>query len=229
MMLMPSWLPHWPVLMTEKGEHAVGYFEAMADLNKLMGAAHTSMPEKAINPVTIGAKLITALEDLQQQYVSKSAIINVIRFENGEMKGGMTDSAKIIGVYYVENNEILSDIKTDIEQLALSVTKKYGATYTLDFHEFHTPTINTKKETDLVLKTARDMFDTENVIEFSKCMIAAEDFSEYLRKIPGCFFLVGAGENSAPVHTAHFDFPDSILPIAALMMTATAINFLNGK
>lgn len=189
--------------------------------------AHTSMPDKAINPVTIGAKITTALESLQQKYASKSAVINIIRFESGEMKGGMTDSAKIIGVYYVENDEILAEIKTEIAEKTQAITEKHGATHTLNFYEFHRPTINTKKEANLVLETAREVLGVQDVIELSKCMIAAEDFSEYLRIVPGCFFLVGAGENTPPVHTAHFDFPDSIMPVAALIMATTAINFLN--
>ena len=46
------------------------------------------------------------------------------------------------------------------------MTEKYGATYQLKFNEFHTPTINTKNEADLVLKTAREVSNDENVIEF---------------------------------------------------------------
>jgi hippurate hydrolase len=189
--------------------------------------AHTSMPQHAVNPVTIGAKIITALENLHRVYSSKSAIINIIRFESGEIKGGMTDSAKIIGVYYVESDETLAVIKSEIEQHTQAIAEKYGATHALNFYEFHTPTINTKKEADLVLETARDILKAQDVIEFPTCMTAAEDFSEYLRIVPGCFFLVGAGENTPPVHTAHFDFPDNIIPVAALIMATTAINFLN--
>ena len=77
------------------------------------------------------------------------------------------------------------------------------------------------------MTTASEILTQENVIEFSTPQIAAEDFSEYLYRVPGCFFLVGAGENSSPVHTAEFDFPDDIIPTAAMVMCQTAINFLN--
>ncbi len=142
----------------------------------------------------------------------------MIRFESGEIKGGMTDTVKLIGMYYVENDTVLSQLKFEIEEKCQEIVTFFEATFSIDYFKFHTPTINTENEANLVLATA---------IEFPTPQIAAEDFSEYLYKVPGCFFLVGAGENSSPVHTSEFDFPDDIMRIAAMVMCKTAINFLN--
>ncbi|MCX7123677.1 MAG: M20 family metallopeptidase [Gammaproteobacteria bacterium] len=191
--------------------------------------AHTSMPQNAINPVLIGAKYITALETLCQEYSRQGAILNITRFECGEMKSGMTDTVKITGVYYVENETILAQLKADIEHQCQAIIIAGGATFAIDYFAFHTPTINTAAEAKLVLKTAQECLSDAEVIEFAKPQIAAEDFSEYLRLVPGCFFLVGAGENSPPVHTSKFDFPDSIMKNAAIVMCQTALNYLNTK
>ncbi len=188
--------------------------------------AHTSMPEHAVNPILVGAQIISALEKQYLNLKSQSAIINAIRFESGEMKGGMTDSAKIVVIYYTESHTVLARVKAEIERLAEEITKKYSATFELKLLEFHTPTINTKNEADLVLSAAKNILPADHVIEFEKCMTAAEDFSEYLSRIPGCFFLVGAGENTPNVHTAQFDFPDEIIPIAASVMIETALRYL---
>lgn len=188
--------------------------------------AHTSMPQNAVNPVTIGALIITAMEKIRENYQPEGAIINTLRFESGEMKGGMTDTAKILSIYYVEDDDIFEEIKTDIQHQIQTIARENNAKMQINFLEFHKPTVNTKYETELVFETAKEFLPNEDIINFSSCQIAAEDFSEYLRCVPGCFFLVGSGENSPPVHTSKFDFPDEIIPIAAKILCKTAINFL---
>ncbi|ODA66690.1 hypothetical protein A7A08_02458 [Methyloligella halotolerans] len=49
-------------------------------------------------------------------------------------------------------------------------------------------------------------------------IMASEDFSYYLGKVPGAFALVGAddGENhDAPCHSPLYDFNDRLIPIVA--------------
>lgn len=191
--------------------------------------AHTSMPQNAINPVIVGAAIITALDELRKKHSSSGTIINMTRFECGELKGGMTDTVKLIGIYYVENDDILEIIKSEIEKKCQEIVTLFQANFSIEYFKFHTPTINTENEAQLVLMTASEILPQEDVIEFLTPQIAAEDFSEYLYRVPGCFFLVGAGERSSPVHTAEFDFPDRIIPTAAIVMCQTAINFLNNK
>ena len=57
-------------------------------------------------------------------------------------------------------------------------------------------------------------------------MIAAEDFSEYLRHVPGCFFLVGAGESAGAVHTTQFQFNDNTIETAASVFFQAVVNSL---
>ena len=191
--------------------------------------AHMSMPDAAINPVTIGASLITAIDRLREKYRDHFSVINIIRFECGEMKGGMTDFSKIIGVYFVENDDLLLKIKADIRSEIDKAIDSAKADIQINYHPFHTPTINTKKESELVFRTAHEFLLADKIIEFSSIMIASEDFSEYLTHVPGCFFLIGAGIDSPKVHTNQFDFPDDVISNGALLMCQIAMNYLNNK
>ena len=221
---------NWPTLALGKVGTRIGTILVATGRFEILvqgRVAHTSMPENAINPVIVGATIVTALEDLRKKYSPKGTIINIIRFDSGEIKGGMTDTVKLTGIYYVENDKVLSQIQSEIEETCEKIVAHFKARFSIDYFKFHTPTINTENEAKLVLATASEFLAQEDIIEFATPQIAAEDFSEYLYKVPGCFFLVGAGENSPPVHTSEFDFPDDIIPIAAKVMCQTAINFLN--
>ena len=47
----------------------------------------------------------------------------------------------------------------------------------------------------------------------------SEDFGHYLLHCPGAFFGIGAGEQHAPLHTADYEYPDTLLaPTAAAFL-----------
>ena len=39
----------------------------------------------------------------------------------------------------------------------------------------------------------------------------SEDFGHYLRRCPGAFFGIGAGEGCPPLHTNDYQYPDELL------------------
>ena len=51
-----------------------------------------------------------------------------------------------------------------------------------------------------------------------------------LQQVPGCYFFIGSANKdknlSAPHHSSKFDFDESILPKAAGLMVASAMEFL---
>jgi metal-dependent amidase/aminoacylase/carboxypeptidase family protein len=137
----------------------------------------------------------------------------------------MTDSTKIIGVYFVENKELLEKIKSDIQSEILNIINSTNASIEIEYLPFHSATINTHKETELVLSTAKSLFSPRKVVGLTQALTASEDFSEYLIHVPVNFFLIGAGIDSPPVHTNQFDFLDSIIPIASKSMCQITINY----
>lgn len=49
--------------------------------------------------------------------------------------------------------------------------------------------------------------------------MASEDFSFYQKEIPGCFFILGCGddEHKSYLHTSIYDFNDKSIPIGVEM------------
>ena len=57
-------------------------------------------------------------------------------------------------------------------------------------------------------------------------LMATEDFSYFLEKVPGCYFLVGTGVDKEYVHHPKYIFEDEVIPIAAETMAYAALTFL---
>ena len=53
-------------------------------------------------------------------------------------------------------------------------------------------------------------------------MTGSEDFARFLAHVPGCFALIGNGENSAPLHNPGYDFNDAALLHGAQVHAAIA-------
>lgn len=185
--------------------------------------AHTAQPENAINPVTIGAELITQLESERLSQRSHSNVLNILSFNSGELRG-MAEKSEIIAVYYIDTEDSLEELKAFIKKSCDEIEDKYKAEIAVSFKPFHSPTINTVDESTKILNAARMIYSDKKLIKLEKSMIASEDFSEYLKHIPGCFFLVGAGESAYPLHTDKFQFNDKVISVAANVICQMVIN-----
>jgi metal-dependent amidase/aminoacylase/carboxypeptidase family protein len=60
--------------------------------------------------------------------------------------------------------------------------------------------------------------------------MAAEDFGEFLQRVPGCFFFVGAGSEAAgavhPHHSPRFEICEKALPLGVEVMERAARGLL---
>jgi hippurate hydrolase len=52
--------------------------------------------------------------------------------------------------------------------------------------------------------------------------MGSEDFSFYLQKKPGCYFILGNGNNGGPLHSPTYDFNDDALKFGAAAWVAIA-------
>jgi amidohydrolase len=64
-------------------------------------------------------------------------------------------------------------------------------------------------------------------------LMVSEDFSEFARRVPACFMLIGSGNAelglNAPHHNPRFDFDERVLPLGVALLATTAVRFLNEK
>lgn len=188
--------------------------------------SHMAQPENAINPVIIGAELTTALNELSSNSQFKNIVLNIIAFNSGDPKKGMSNKVEIKIVYFNESENDLKNLITEIDNICTTLSNKYKTKITITPSPFHNPTINSHIEEALIHDAAKNLYGDANVLRLEKSMMAAEDFSEYLRHVPGCFFLVGTGKMTGAFHTTSFLFNDDILSVAANVFCKAIVNSL---
>ena len=97
------------------------------------------------------------------------------------------------------------------------VSKSFEAEIVFKYKDGYPPTINHENPTKLVLEASAMVVG--DGAGYPYLSMAGEDFSYYLKEIPGCFFFVGSAPDnnilSTPHHCSHFDIDERSLLIGA--------------
>jgi amidohydrolase len=226
--------PKAPVgqILTKPGAILAGFSRFEVTVKGKVG--HVAMPHSAINPVLIIADLVRAWQkevakDLHVE--GPSPVINITYMNAGKPRTGMAETAEIMGYLYAAEPSDIAVMKQRLQDIADMVIEPYKlddaqASYDVKFVDVYYPTVNTLPETELVLSVARELFGETQVEVLPQTIMASEDFAAYLKRVPGCFFFVGAGEEAPHLHTAKYDFNDTLLPAAMMLMCQSAARYL---
>jgi amidohydrolase len=80
-----------------------------------------------------------------------------------------------------------------------------------------------------VQKVGGDLLPNEQ-LDFQTVTMGSEDMAYVLQQVRGCYFFIGSANKErnlvAPHHNSKFDFDEAILPKAAGLMAASAMEFL---
>ncbi len=196
---------------------------------KIMGkGGHSSAPEKTIDPIYVGGVVVQTLHSIRNLNFSpfEKLVISITQFKAGSADNIIPKEAFLAGtIRFTENNSITA-IQQKIKRAVNGIAASLGATAEIEFPDVAPATVNSPQETEWVYETAKGLFGQQNVSIMQDNIMASEDFSFFLEKIPGCFFLVGTGEDLPYLHSPTYSFEDGIIPIAAELLSNVALNYL---
>ncbi|BAH43126.1 peptidase M20D family protein [Brevibacillus brevis NBRC 100599] len=184
---------------------------------KIQGkGGHSSQPEASVDPIVIGAQVITGLQQIVSRNVSAldKVVISVTMLNAGTAYNIIPDSMTLTGSTRCFDAQIRQNIPMWIERIVKGITEAHGASYEFTFSHGYTSVVNDKQVTKLMEDTIRERWGEEEIIYIDPLM-PGEDFSEYLKKAPGCFIQLGAGNPDKgftyPHHHPRFDFDEDAM------------------
>ncbi|GAB2023647.1 amidohydrolase [Pseudolactococcus yaeyamensis] len=156
--------------------------------------AHASVPETSVDVITIGAEIISNVNNIISRRISPvaAAVISWGEFSAGETHNVIPDTAILKASVRTRNPEIRTQMRDMIEQTVKGICEAYGATYDFNFLYGYSSVQNTTLETDLLKASAAKVVGEEALFEAPDLM-GGEDFSAYTDVKPGTFFALGAG------------------------------------
>ncbi len=171
---------------------------------------HGAMPHQTIDPIMIGAQLLTGL----QQVVSRNCdpkIPCVLSFGHFEALGAtnvIPDKAILKGTFRTMDEDWRGKAHQIIQNHVEGVCKSFGATADFEISKGYPMLFNDEVLTSKMSNAAIAEFGQEKVDELP-LRLTSEDFSYYSQEIPVCFFRLGVrNENRGltfGVHHPKFD------------------------
>lgn len=188
----------------EPGQVAVKSGPLMActvefDLTIRGKGGHAAAPHTAVDPIVLASQVITQFQAIVSRSMdpTEPAVITVGKFEAGSAFNVIPETAHILGTVRAFSMETARFIKKRMEEVIKGATEGAGATYDFEFTEGYPPVINDEKCTENVIQAARNILDSDQIIDLQKPVMAGEDFAFYQQEFPGTFFFLGTGSDEA--------------------------------
>jgi len=199
--------------------------------------AHAAMPHNGIDPVPVACQLVQAFQTIvtRNKRPIDTAVISVTMIHAGEATNVIPDHCVLEGTVRTFTTEVLDMIERRMQAMAEATCAAFETRCEFSFRRNYPPTINHAAETEFVRHTLADVVGAANVQEFEPTM-GAEDFSFFLQKKPGCYFLIGNGDGThregghgmgpCMLHNPSYDFNDDLIPIGATAWVRIAETWL---
>ncbi|MBV1830755.1 amidohydrolase [Komagataeibacter sp. AV436] len=192
-----------------------GFFEILV---KGKGS-HAARPESAIDPMLTACHIITALQSIVSRNIpaSKEAIISATRIEGGHASNVIPDSVTISGTLRCLDTEVLHQIRERMKEIATGIANAFGATVEISHPVEFLPTVNDPASTNMMIRAASRICGASNVKCDMEPVMASEDFSYMLHKVPGAYMCLGNGA-SQMLHHPEYNFNDEALVYGASIL-----------
>ncbi|MGG6310057.1 M20 family metallopeptidase [Paenibacillus macerans] len=190
---------------------------------------HGGMPHKTVDSVVAASALVLQLQSVVSRSVDPldPAVVTIGAIQGGTAQNIIADRCKLSGTVRCFCEETRSLIRSRIHALAEGTAAAYGAEANINYMMGYPSLVNDEAEYGRFLREAPSVFGLRAVL--SPKIMPAEDFAYYLRKVPGCFMFVGAGNPDKgavyPHHHPKFDIDEDAMLHAAGLLIAMAESY----
>ncbi|KAF0231596.1 MAG: hippurate [Beijerinckiaceae bacterium] len=176
--------------------------------------SHAAKPHEGVDPVLIGAHIVTALQSIASRNVDplKSVVVSNTIFQAGDAQNVIPQRAVLRGTVRTLDNTIRDVTEARFRAIVEGTARMFGAEAHLDYRRGYPATVNHAKETAFVADVARTISGSDGVNDNAEPSMGGEDFSYMLEARPGAFIFIGNGD-SAGLHHPAYDFNDDVLPV----------------
>jgi amidohydrolase len=224
----------------------VGSFSTRADT--IMSAAdtlkvtvigrggHSSAPYRAIDPVTLAAEMVLALQTFVTRRfdVFDPVVIGIGAISGGDLAAPNAIPERVRFSASVRSWSAASRdrFQAEVGTLLTGIAKGHQADVDVEIVPGYPATITDGVETEFTVKTIEKTFGANRFTRLLNPLSCSEDFSRVLAEVPGSFIVLSAGElpegDDVPVdnHSARVRFSESVLTDGAALYAQLAADRL---
>ncbi|HEX6371251.1 MAG TPA: amidohydrolase [Longimicrobium sp.] len=196
---------------------------------------HGAMPHETVDALYAASQIVVALQSIVSRTVPplEPAVVTVASFHAGSAHNVIAETARLTGTVRAFDPALLQALPGHVERVIAGVCATLGTTYEFRWRWEGPPTVNDPRIAQIVAREAERIVGAERVrTDPDVRTMAAEDFGDVLKRVPGCYFFVGGRSEERgmthPHHSPRFDLCEDCMPVAVDVLEAAALAVLDG-
>ena len=192
---------------------------AFFDIRVTGKGSHGARPESGVDAALAAAQIAVSLQSIVARNVPpvETAVLSVTRIHAGDAYNVIPQTAALGGTVRAFSRDVMRLVERSMRRVAEGTAAAFGARAEVDFRELFAPTVNDADEAEFAARICTELVGADRVDRDPPLIMASEDFSFMLERVPGCYINIGngAGEGACEVHNPGYDFNDAALPLGA--------------
>lgn len=183
-------------------------------------SGHGAAPHTGRDAIVIGSQMVNTIQTLVSRRVNplESAVVSIGSFVADNPYNVIAGTASLVGTVRTFKEDVRTQMEQELDDIVTGTAKTMGATADFKYERGYAPVINDEVTNNYLASIAETVPGVERV-DTREPIMAAEDFSAYLKERKGTFFFTGAAfpdrEENYPHHHPKFDFDERAMLIAA--------------
>jgi hippurate hydrolase len=195
---------------------------------------HASTPHAAADPIPVAAEIVLALQSMVTRRVDifDPAVVTVAHIAAGSTNNVIPDTAFLEGTIRTLSAAQRADVLAAVQRVAAHVAAAHEMTLEFEHIEGYPMTVNDPGVAAQVLETAAALLGERASVHMPAPLMAAEDFSYVLERVPGAIAFLGAcppglqPETAPGNHSNLVVFDEEPLPAGVALYAQMALGAL---
>jgi len=192
---------------------------------------HGAMPHTAVDPILAAAQIIVNSQSIVSRNVDplKPCVVTFGTINGGTTHNIIPAEVAMTGTVRTFDLAVQTLAARRLREIAEETAKAFGASCRVEYMTGYPAVVNDARMVDFATGVAKRVLGERCLRPFDPVM-GGEDFAYYLKKVPGAFIFLGAGDGREfPHHHPAFDIDEKALPLGVLLLTSLALEFLGAK
>jgi amidohydrolase len=195
---------------------------------------HGSAPQDGVDAVWVGAQVVAALQGIVAREIDSRSpvVLSVGTFNAGSRFNIIAGSAELTGTVRTLDAAAQDHTEAAIRRIVEGVCAAHRASCEVQYDRVTPMVVNDPELARSAVAVLRGLLGDDAVVEVEPIM-AAEDFAEYARVLPGFFFFLGVGNEAegwtSYVHTPTFRPDEEALRVGVRAVSTLLLDFLGSR
>ena len=194
-------------------------------------SAHVAAPQLSADALYAISQIVVAIQGIVTRRMSPAepVILGIGKLQAGTAYNAVAEYAELEGTTRTVSQQARLEVRERIDETVNHIAAVSGAEAETVWTGICSALVNTPEACEEARETARKL--GLSVIDNRPLSLSGDNFSEYLRQIPGCYAYLGTANPAFPdtlagIHNSHFDLDESALPVGTALYAACALRWL---